>query len=105
VCVCSTVVAQQVAARQDGGGRRHKALAHFPGGFALLEIKLKALLDWGVVGESKGGRREFVQCRPLHDDLTGGENVGVFSPIERGLEVGVDAFTWHMHFEWLVYGI
>jgi hypothetical protein len=32
--------------RQDGGGRRHKALD--PGGFALLEIKLQALLGWSV---------------------------------------------------------
>ena len=40
--------------RQDGGGRRHKALAHIPwggggGGFALYEIKLEALLGCSSV--------------------------------------------------------
>lgn len=53
MCVYDASVLEAAASRnkwrQDGGGRRHKASAHIPGGFVLLEIKLQALLDWSVV--------------------------------------------------------
>jgi hypothetical protein len=56
-CQCSTGVERRAT---SGGGkmvgrRRHKALAHIPGGprggggFTLLEIKLQALLDCSTV--------------------------------------------------------
>jgi hypothetical protein len=51
-CQCSTGVERRATSgggKMGGGDRRHKALAHIPGGggggFALLEIKLEALLD------------------------------------------------------------
>jgi len=86
--------------RQDGGGRRHKALAYIPwvgGGFALCEIKLGALLDCSFVlafGEGEG-----TLCS-LQDDLPGWELVVAWKWALMRLCVCV-----HMHFEWLVYGI
>lgn len=41
-----------------------------------------------------------MQLRQLQDDLP--VAWGIWG---GGLEMGVDAFVWHMHFEWLLYGI
>jgi hypothetical protein len=77
LCQCSTVVYSRATSGGDkmvgvGAIKRWLTSPRVGGGFALLEIKLQALLDWSVGAQSKRGRREFVLHRQLHDDLTAG---------------------------------